>query len=199
MLTTDEFAYFAYGSNMSARRLVARVPSARVVASGFVSGCRLAFDKVSMGGSGKCDCENSGVAGDRVYGVIFGVALRDHPVLDRFEGAGAGYESNTVQIETAAGGLAALTYIATSKRLGLTPYHWYKQHVFIGARRLAFQPAIFVPSKPSHPLTTPSTRSRAEKEARLRYDRLGKGARPDVVCNWLFLGQLCLRCRQLSL
>ncbi|MFM0005198.1 MULTISPECIES: gamma-glutamylcyclotransferase family protein [Paraburkholderia] len=168
MLTTDEFAYFAYGSNMSARRLVARVPSARVVASGFVSGCRLAFDKVSMGGSGKCDCENSGVAGDRVYGVIFGVALRDHPVLDRFEGAGAGYESKTVQIETAAGGLAALTYIATSKRLGLTPYHWYKQHVFIGAREAGL-PASYIRAVEAVASVDDPQHSRAEKEARL-YD-----------------------------
>jgi gamma-glutamylcyclotransferase len=121
MFTTDEFAYFAYGSNMSARRLVARVPSARVVASGFVSGCRLAFDKISNDGSGKCDCESTGVAGDRVYGVIFGVAFRDRVVLDRFEGAGAGYEPETVHVETNVCGLDALTYFATKKRFGLTP------------------------------------------------------------------------------
>jgi hypothetical protein len=168
MLTTDEFAYFAYGSNMSARRLVARVPSARVFTTGFVTRHRLVFDKLSQDGSGKCDCEYTGVADDSVYGVIFGVALRDRPVLDRFEGAGAGYESKTVQIEPAAGGLAALTYIATNKRLGLTPYHWYKQHVLIGAREAGL-PASYIHAVEAVASVDDPQHSRAEKEARL-YD-----------------------------
>ncbi|MCX4147090.1 MULTISPECIES: gamma-glutamylcyclotransferase family protein [Paraburkholderia] len=168
MFTTDEFAYFAYGSNMSARRLVARVPSARVVASGFVSGCRLAFDKISNDGSGKCDCESTGVAGDRVYGVIFGVAFRDRVVLDRFEGAGAGYEPKTVHVETNVCGLDALTYFATKKRFGLTPYHWYKRHVLIGAREAGL-PADYIRAIEAVASVDDSQQSRAEKEARL-YD-----------------------------
>ncbi|CAB3801560.1 hypothetical protein LMG28688_05379 [Paraburkholderia caffeinitolerans] len=129
-----EFSYFAYGSNMSVRRLVARLPSARVVATGVVTGYKLAFDKVSKDGSGKCDCEHTGVAGDRVYGVIFVVAGGERAALDRFEGVGTGYEPLMVRVETAAGGLYALTYVATKKQTGLRPYHWYKQHVLVGAR-----------------------------------------------------------------
>ncbi len=119
---------------MSVRRLVARLPSARVFTTGFVTGYRLTFDKASKDGSGKCDCEYTGNDGDRVYGVIFMVAHNERAALDRFEGAGAGYDARSIWIETAAGGLVALTFIATNKQPGLGPYHWYKQYVLMGAR-----------------------------------------------------------------
>jgi gamma-glutamylcyclotransferase len=164
MFRTDEFAYFAYGSNMSVRRLVARVPSARVVATGFVSGCRLVFDKASKDGSGKCDCESTGVAGDRVYGVIFGVVLHERVVLDRFEGTGAGYEPKTVKVDTIGGALDALTYVATNKRFGLMPYHWYKQHVLIGARE-ADLPADYIRAIEAVASADDPEYVRAEKEA----------------------------------
>lgn len=76
---------------MSVRRPAARLPSAKVVARGFVTGYKLAFDKVSKDGSGKCDCEHTGNDGDRVYGVIFLVLCSERAALDRFEGAGNGY------------------------------------------------------------------------------------------------------------
>jgi gamma-glutamylcyclotransferase len=47
--------YFAYGSNMFARRLSARTPSAMRIGTGFVEGRKLTFDKVSTDGSGKCE------------------------------------------------------------------------------------------------------------------------------------------------
>jgi hypothetical protein len=134
MFASDEFAYFAYGSNMSVRRLAERLPSAKVAATGFVMGYKLAFDKVSKDGSGKCDCEHTGMDDDRVYGVIFAVAPGERAALDGFEGAGKGYEPLMIRVETAAGGLYALTYVATKKQAGLQPYQWYKQHVLVGAR-----------------------------------------------------------------
>ncbi|WP_028203551.1 gamma-glutamylcyclotransferase family protein [Paraburkholderia nodosa] len=135
MHSSSEFTYFAYGSNMSIRRLIARLPSARVVTTGFVTGYKLAFDKLSKkDGSGKCDCEHTGNVGDRVYGVIFSVVPGEREALDTFEGAGKGYAPLSVRVETATGGVYALTYVATKKQPGLQPYHWYKQHVLVGAR-----------------------------------------------------------------
>ena len=135
MNSSNEFSYFAYGSNMSVRRLAARLPSARVVTTGFVTGYRLAFDKLSKNdGSGKCDCEHTGNVGDRVYGVIFSVVHNERKALDTFEGAGKGYEPLSVRVDTPIGGVYALTYVATKKQPGLLPYHWYKQHVLVGAR-----------------------------------------------------------------
>ncbi|RQM44262.1 gamma-glutamylcyclotransferase [Paraburkholderia bannensis] len=134
MDSSNEFSYFAYGSNMSTKRLVARLPSARSFAVGFLAGYKLTFDKASKDGSGKCDCEYTGNDGDRVYGVIFKVTHKERAALDRFEGAGKGYEPLSVRVETATGAVYALTYVATKKQRGLQPYHWYKQHVLVGAR-----------------------------------------------------------------
>ena len=65
--------YFAYGSNMLSRRLRApnRTPSAVAVGTGFVSGRRLTFDKVSTDGSAKCDIEVTTNPNDWAYGVLF--------------------------------------------------------------------------------------------------------------------------------
>jgi len=48
--------YFAYGSNMAAERLRARVPSARLMGSAVLAGHALRFHKPgSNDGSAKCD------------------------------------------------------------------------------------------------------------------------------------------------
>jgi hypothetical protein len=61
-----------------------------------------------------------------------------------------------------------LTYIATNKRLGLTPYHWYKEHVLIGAREAGL-PANYIRAVEAVASVDHPQHSRAEKEARL-YD-----------------------------
>lgn len=132
----NEFLYFAYGSNMSLRRLTApnRAPSANPFCSGYVLGRKLTFDKVSKDGSGKCDCEFTGDEQQRIYGVLFTVSLADKAKLDRAEGNGAGYDETIVEVVTPSGVTKAVTYFATRKDSSLKPYNWYKQHVLDGAR-----------------------------------------------------------------
>jgi gamma-glutamylcyclotransferase len=144
-IDADSFLYFAYGSNMSASRLTAptRAPSARLLCSGYVTGRRLTFDKVSKDGSGKCDCELTGNSDDRVYGVLFSIHRGERIALDRAEGAGYGYDRMEIQVHILAGPVSASTYVATDKLEGLRPYHWYKQHVLNGARAAAL-PADYV-------------------------------------------------------
>ena len=138
--TTPAFLYFAYGSNMSARRLraVDRAPSATRVAVGRVVGYRLTFDKVGrLDGSGKCDCERNvladGSAGEVVWGVVWRIDPAERAALDRVEGKGAGYRDAIVQVETADGQLPAMTYLATDKDPALKPFDWYRHHVLAGA------------------------------------------------------------------
>lgn len=87
-IDADNFLYFAYSSNISVSRLTARTraPSAKLICSGYVTGRRLTFDKVSKDGSGKCDCELTGNSDDRVYGVVFSIHTSDRPSLNRAEG-----------------------------------------------------------------------------------------------------------------
>lgn len=132
-LTT--FQYFAYGSNMLTRRLIStdRAPSAKAVGVGYVECRRLSFSKVSQDGSGKCDAEVTGKKTDRVYGVIFEIALTDKATLNDAEGLGKGYAEESVDVVTGSSNVQAMTYIATKKEPVLRPYHWYKAITVAGA------------------------------------------------------------------
>lgn len=129
------FTYFAYGSNMLTRRLTAsdRAPSAKRVATGFVEGRRLTFDKASQDGSGKCDAEFTGTKTDRVYGIIFEIAASEREALGKAEGLGNGYKEEMVNVVTPSGEAEHMTYIATRKEPALRPYHWYKALTVAGA------------------------------------------------------------------
>lgn len=141
-MTDSRFLYFAYGSNMSSRRLRAanRAPSAVAVTSASLAGYRLVFDKVSRDGSSKADCHHTGEPQDLVYGALFSVSEVDTHPLDVAEGAlgsKPGYRRAEVEVMTSAGLQRARTYLAVEKREGLLPYPWYVQHVLAGAMEFA--------------------------------------------------------------
>ena len=142
------FLYFAYGSNMSERRLRDRVSSAKVIGTGVLHNYCLTFNKYSKkDGSGKCTIEWS--ESDKVYGVLFKINKDEECKLDKAEGkvkddCKKGYKKITVKIEIwdskcskNAGGdpICAKTYQATPVSINrkLKPYSWYKQHVLVGA------------------------------------------------------------------
>lgn len=97
-------------------------------------GRRLAFDKESTDGSGKCDIEPTSHPADRVYGVIFEILSSEKAALDQAEGLGKGYGEEWVEAVTPSGNVKALAYVATKKKRGLQPYSWYKAFVVAGAR-----------------------------------------------------------------
>lgn len=125
---------FTYGSNMSQRRLKARVPSARFVALAELPAHRLRFHKSARDGSAKCNAEETGNSEDRVIGVIYEIAVAEKPDLDRHEALGFGYDEKQVKLKTRKGVLHAWMYYATRIDNSLKPFHWYKDHVLIGAR-----------------------------------------------------------------
>ncbi|AGA92188.1 AIG2-like family protein [Thioflavicoccus mobilis 8321] len=126
---------FAYGSNMSLARLRVRAPSAEFVAIGRLIAHRLAFHKVGWkDGSAKCDAQFTGSPDDEVLGVVYEIARVDKPRLDKAEGLGRGYDQKQVDIATERERLNVQIYFATAIDPFLKPYHWYKQHVLIGAR-----------------------------------------------------------------
>lgn len=131
---------FSYGSNMSRRRLQARVPSARFVAVAELEQHRMVFHKHSRAdGSAKCDAAYTGEAGQRVIGVVWDIAEAEKGDLDRVEGLGFGYDEKMVTVTTREGErLDAQIYVATDIDPTLTPYRWYWEHVRIGARENGF-------------------------------------------------------------
>jgi len=161
------FLYFAYGSNMFIRRLAARTPSAVPFATAFVEGRRLTFDKVSTDGSGKCDIEATGNPADRVYGVIFSIAVAEKHLLDKAEGLGHGYRKNELVAVTSDGPVEAVAYFATEKDPALRPYDWYKAFVVQGATENTLPTAYieFIRAVPSQ--SDPDAHRRAKNEALL--------------------------------
>ena len=138
----NTFLYFAYGSNMSERRLRDRVSSAKVIGTGVLQNYCLTFNKCSSDGSGKCTIEpcKSG----RVYGVLFEIKKKQEKCLDKVEGLCKGYKDRKVSIkirnykqpetyECRTTLCDVKTYQATNPSQNLKPYFWYKQHVLVGA------------------------------------------------------------------
>lgn len=136
---------FSYGSNMSRRRLQARVPSARFVAVAELPGHRMLFHKRSRAdGSAKCDADYTGDARHRVIGVVWDIAESEKGDLDRVEGLGYGYDEKIVPVITREGErLDVQVYVATDIDPALSPYRWYWEHVRIGARENAL-PADYI-------------------------------------------------------
>jgi gamma-glutamylcyclotransferase len=158
------FLYFAYGSNMFARRLAARTPSAVRITTAFIDGRRLTFDKVSTDGSGKCDIEATGNPADRVHGVVFRISTAEEHTLDEAEGVGHGYGKDEITVATTEGTVAAMAYIATKKDPKRRPYDWYKAFVVQGAAENAL-PAAYIElirAIPSQPDPNNSRRQRNE-------------------------------------
>lgn len=124
--------YFAYGSNMSSKRLKNRI-NAKKIANGKLLGYQLRFHKIGKDGTGKCDISEVDNMEDFVLGVIYEVSDSDIMVLDRIEGVGNGYDSITVNIELNRKDIKAACYVATNINENLKPLDWYKKHVFQGA------------------------------------------------------------------
>ena len=131
--------YFAYGSNLLTSRLQARCPSARGGRVATADNHSLSFFKRGRDGSGKATLVPDARVGQRVVGVVFELDECELSQLDRFEGAGAGYDRvQRFRVRTEAGSaeLEGFTYIAGEGFIdpGLKPFDWYLGLVVAGAR-----------------------------------------------------------------
>jgi gamma-glutamylcyclotransferase (GGCT)/AIG2-like uncharacterized protein YtfP len=131
----SELLYFAYGSNLFSERMRQRVPSSRVLTTGWLSGYQLYFHKRGGDGSGKCNLLQTGDDAHTVHGAVYAMAATEKPLLDRFEGSE--YLSRDVQIAPHAGGeaITAYAYIARQRSIddSLLPFDWYRALVLAGA------------------------------------------------------------------
>ena len=131
--------YFAYGSNIAKARILERINSAEFITRGYLLNHRLSFHKIGQDGSAKCDAFETGNMSDSVLGALYRIDPAEKEQLDQVEGLGSGYDEKEVAIMTDSGErMTALTYFATSIDKDLKPFHWYKDHVLIGAREQDF-------------------------------------------------------------
>lgn len=158
---------------MLTRRLCApeRAPSARRENIGYVEGYRLTFDKLSQGTryrSGKCDMERTGIATDRVWGVLFSIETAHEGALDFAEGSGEGYRKDRdIMVVTPSGTRVATAYIATAKDPSVRPYHWYKGLVVAGAEEHRLPPPYIEWLRTFESQPDPAVQRRADNEALL--------------------------------
>ena len=121
--------YFAYGSNLSSARLLARVPSARARGAARLDGFALRLDKPGADGSGKANL--LATPGALVWGVVYQLDPSDWPALDACE---PGYERTAVRVALDGAPLAAQTYCSPLYGPGLAAFRWYHRHLVDGAR-----------------------------------------------------------------
>lgn len=125
--------YFAYASNMSSRRLLARVPSAQCLGVAYLVGYELKFHKPGHDNSAKCSIVRNPNA--NTLGVVYEIPADQRYTLDRIEGLGYGYEARELKVELQSGrSLSSLTYIGLEVDDTMKPYLWYRQHLIEGAR-----------------------------------------------------------------
>jgi gamma-glutamylcyclotransferase len=130
---SDPIIYFAYGSNMSSRRLIRRVGPVHELGIATLDFHRLAFHKISdKDGSGKADVIEC--ASSHVMGVLFRLDQKAKQDLDEHEGLGTGYAEKPVSVIDGQGcTVTALTYCAMVTDPSLKPFMWYLRHLIEGA------------------------------------------------------------------
>ncbi len=133
------FNYFAFGSNLTRARLFARVGVCEVLGVATIAGFTMSFRKRSHDGTAKCDIHPAD-ADDVAEGVVFRLPAAQKPVLDKFEGAGVGYEvitlSATLREANDSDAIDVIAYQAMPPWItdDLLPYCWYRDFVLEGGR-----------------------------------------------------------------
>jgi len=128
--------YFAYGSNLSSRRLAERIPSAEPQGPARLPGYRLVFNKRSADGSGKANLVPS--PSEETWGALWSISRGAWPALDGFE---PGYVRTPCSVLDASGqARAASVYLWPGEGPEEAPYDWYLDYLIEGARENALPP-----------------------------------------------------------
>lgn len=135
--------YFSFGSNMSAHRIKARLPNAKRVGVAKLVGYQLAFDMLSLDGSGKCTIHPD--EHSSVYGVVWELNETEQHTLHHIEGPRYDVEQLQVHLTAQQQHITAYCYIANTIDKVALPFDWYVQHVYLGAQEAAL-PESYVQS-----------------------------------------------------
>ena len=123
--------YFAYGSNLSRQRLLARVPAAVGIGAARLPHWALCFEKHGRDASAKASIRRA--VGQEVWGAVYRIDPQERSPLDAAEGLGVEYSLCEVQVQTALGrSQDAYTYVALRQKQGLRVEQWYLDHIMVG-------------------------------------------------------------------
>jgi len=122
--------YYAYGSNMSIKRIQARIDTKPVPGIFKLSDHRLVFNKAGIDGSAKANVVS--MQGDCVYGKLFVLSDANKSILDEVEGDG--YVSHQITVSNNEGECKqAYCYIGVKLDNDILPFDWYLMHIIKGA------------------------------------------------------------------
>jgi len=138
---TEYLHYFAFGSNLTASRLIARVGRIEDLGRATLPDYRLSFSKSGRDGSSKCNLDHTKSSDDVAEGVVYRMPVAAKPLLDRFEGVGKGYRVATVDVAlSAVESVSCFVYLAVPPLAdkALLPYCWYHDFVLKGGEAHGF-------------------------------------------------------------
>jgi hypothetical protein len=113
-----------------AERLRERVGSVTVLGPARAHDRRLECNKHGHDGSGKANLVEA--PGETVWGVVYGLRLRQLDALDRFEG---GYSRLRLEVQAARERHAVWTYASGRLTPDPRPFDWYKELMLRGAQQ----------------------------------------------------------------
>lgn len=136
--------YFGYGSNLNLTALRAKGVEPRSSVCGMLRGWRLVFDMPHWfpieGGVG--NIRHTGLASDRVLGLVHACAPDDLAKLDALEANGVAYQRRTLTVETGTGPREAIAYVGLPEVLDASciPSRRYLTLLVAGAEAAGLDP-----------------------------------------------------------
>lgn len=113
-----ETLYFAYGSNMSRKRMIERLCNFSSIQKGHIKDYALIFNKTSTIQPESSFANIKKQSNSVVEGVLYSLDDSKLNLLDRYEGVPRDYERSQLNIHTDDGVYTAWVYIAKSDRTG---------------------------------------------------------------------------------
>ncbi len=141
--------YFAFGSNMSSARLLARIAEAKSLGRARLDGWRFVCNKRGLDGSAKANIMRRD--GANVWGVVFRLPEAALETLDAIEG---GYDRTSVHVVHNGERLAVSTYCSTRMIDDSVALDWYKRHILAGAEEHRL-PADYIAFLSTLPMRSP--------------------------------------------
>lgn len=176
---TDHFLYLAYGSNLHPLRLSDRVGPVESLGKVCLPGWKLVFDKRGSDGSAKANLRAAPGTEHEAWGALFRLDRRQYATLDRFEGAGRGYDTFWLDLPVDGRESTVLTYLSPShwQLTDGVPHDWYLALVALGAEYHAFPRTVF--DQLARQVAQPDPDPQRAEQHRQLIARLGQAGKPD--------------------
>lgn len=158
--------YLAYGSNLHPFRIKQRLPGAELIGNTKIDGFSLTFHKRGQDASGKGHIHADNTQNSHIYGAVYRLGKAQKGILDEIEGPG--YGTSNIDVRIGQDRYSCFAYIGMASHLdkNLTPFHWYKSLILLGAQFHQF-PDYYIRAIEQVPSTEDPDPIRRQQQERL--------------------------------